>query len=110
MPTNRKAASIGDALRTLREKKGLGIKTVGKQLAISYSFISRVENGHRVPNQDFLERLAALYEADSEVLLAMMAGLPPDIQKIIQEHGKDVFTLLRDLYPDKAAAKKTRRT
>jgi transcriptional regulator with XRE-family HTH domain len=102
----RKPNSIGDTLRGLREKKGLGIKTVGKELDISYSYISKVENGHRLPNQEFIERLSALYGADSEELLAKMAELPPDIQSIVQTHGKDVFELLRSLYAPKTAARK----
>ena len=97
----RQNKSIGDVLRSLREKKGLGIKTVGKQLEISYSYISKVENGHRMPNQEFLERLSALYGADPEELVAKIAGLPSDIQQIIQMHGKDVFDLLRGLYSTK---------
>jgi transcriptional regulator with XRE-family HTH domain len=90
---------IGMVLRDLREKKGLGIKTVGKELAVSYSYLSKIENGHRTPNNEFLQRLSNLYEVDSEELIALIAGLPPDIQTIIQTHGKDVFALLRDLYP-----------
>jgi transcriptional regulator with XRE-family HTH domain len=90
--------SIGQTLRRLREKKQIGIKTVGKALDISYSYISKVENGHRTPSPELVERLSNLYGADADDLLARISELPTDIQAIIQEHGKEVFEVLRDFY------------
>ncbi len=92
------ANDFGDKLRQLREARGLGIKTVGKELSVSYSYLSKVENGHKVPSTDLVQKLAELYDVDPEEMLAKLAELPPDIQQIIQERGKEVFDLLRKTY------------
>jgi transcriptional regulator with XRE-family HTH domain len=96
-----KDEKFGGTLRKLREAKGLGIKTVGRQLNVSYSYLSKVENGHKVPSADLVQKLSELYRVDPEEMLAKVAELPPDIQQIVQEHGREVFDLLRKTYADR---------
>lgn len=104
--TRKENPSIGTQLRQFREGRGLGIKTAGKALDISYTYLSKVENGHKNPSPDLIEKLSQLYEVDQESLMASIAELPQDIQRIVKEHGREVFDLLRSTYSESAPTSK----
>jgi transcriptional regulator with XRE-family HTH domain len=53
---------IGDRLRELREPKHMSQGDIEKRTGLLRCYISRVENGHTVPNIVTLERLAASYD------------------------------------------------
>jgi transcriptional regulator with XRE-family HTH domain len=53
---------IGDRLKTLREAKNLSQGDIEKRTGLLRCYISRVENGHTVPNIDTLEKLARAFE------------------------------------------------
>jgi transcriptional regulator with XRE-family HTH domain len=97
---------LGKDLRSLRENVGLGIKTVGKNLKISYSHISKVENGHKPPSPELLTKLAELYGIDPDEMLARVGALPPDIQELIQHNGKEVFEIIRQNFGSAQRTKK----
>jgi len=102
----RKRKKIGPELRRLREHKGMGIKTAGKELGVSYAYLSRVENEYRTPSAALVQKLSSLYGVDAEDLLARLHHLPPDILKILDEHGKDVFDTIRKLYSQSRKARR----
>ena len=89
---------FGKDLRSLRENAGLGIKTVGRSLQVSYSHISKVENGHKPASPELLAKLALIYGIDADEMLARVGALPPDIQELIQQNGKEVFDLIRQKF------------
>jgi transcriptional regulator with XRE-family HTH domain len=105
-----KGKDLGGTLRKLREAHGLGIKTVGRELNVSYSYLSKVENGHKSPSTDLVQKLSELYRVDPEEMLAKVAELPPDIQQIIQEKGKEVFDLLRKTYAHRTTRDKNKKS
>jgi transcriptional regulator with XRE-family HTH domain len=49
---------IGARLRQLREQKGLTQADIEKRTGLMKCYISRVENGHKVPSIENLERFA----------------------------------------------------
>ena len=49
---------IGDKLKELREAKKLSQGDIEKRTDLLRCYISRVENGHTVPNVDTLEKMA----------------------------------------------------
>ncbi|MGB9333649.1 MAG: helix-turn-helix transcriptional regulator [Candidatus Acidiferrales bacterium] len=53
---------IGDRLRQLRESKHLSQGDVEKRTGLLRCYVSRVENGHTVPNIETLEKLAAAFD------------------------------------------------
>ena len=86
---------LGKRLRQMREEKKLGLKAAAPKANITYSYLSKIENGHKVPTPDLLQKLCKLYECDYEEVIAIYGALPDDIKTIIQKNGKDVFELLR---------------
>ena len=53
---------IGDRLRELRESKKLSQGDIEKRTGLLRCYVSRVENGHTVPNIETLEKLAAAFD------------------------------------------------
>jgi transcriptional regulator with XRE-family HTH domain len=92
---------FGNDLRRLRRRAALGLKAVAPQVNVSYTYLSKIENGHKTPSPELIERLCALYKADSDELISRLGFLPSDIQQIIELKGKEVFELLREHYPDR---------
>jgi transcriptional regulator with XRE-family HTH domain len=93
--------SIGKELKALRTRTGLGIKTVGRAVDVSYSHLSKVENSHKLPSEDLLRRLAEIYGTDADALLPLIGALPPDIQLIMDQHSEAVFDLIRKSFGSK---------
>jgi ribosome-binding protein aMBF1 (putative translation factor) len=59
---NNPAMIVGERLRVLREEKKLSQGDVEKRTGLLRCYISRVENGHTVPNIETLEKMARAYE------------------------------------------------
>ena len=94
-------SKIGNRLRELREDKNLGIKSAAPKADVTYSYLSKVENGHKQPTKELVEKLAKLYGTDIDELLALLGQLPDDLVKIISTNGKEVFDLIREKYAQK---------
>ena len=71
---NRESSAFGQKLRELRKKRRLTMKHVADLLAVSESYISRLETGERHPDKDLILRLGPLLfpegnEAELDALL-----------------------------------------
>jgi HTH-type transcriptional regulator, competence development regulator len=87
--------SFGSFLKKLRLNNGLSIKKLSNELKVNYSYLSKIENGHSLPSDEFIIRLASLYDCDREELLARAGTIPEDIIKIICNNPKEVIGFLR---------------
>ena len=86
---------LGRYLRGLREQRGVSLKTAAPALEISYTYLSKLENGKQDPSDDTLRRLAHYYGV-SEDQVALAAGrLPVDVQEILERHPSEAVDLLR---------------
>lgn len=90
--------SVGATLRSLRHQAKLGIKSVGPLVGVSYSYLSKVENGYKQPSVGLISKLCKLYGADPDLVIAKTNLLPLDVRKIIRTHGKEAYDLLRSTY------------
>lgn len=95
---SRNTRPFGVALKQLRKKAKLSIKSAAPKADVNYTYLSKIENGHKVPSQDLLVKLCSLYETNPDDLIARLGALPPDIQEIVRVHGAEVFELLRKTY------------
>jgi len=53
-----KAPSLGPTLREIRRESGVSLKAAGPELGVSYTYLSKIENGYVTPSAGFIERLA----------------------------------------------------
>lgn len=90
---------LGDIVRSLRLAKGLGIKKLAQELALSHSYISHIERGKAIPSDSLLRKLAAYFGANEEELLLASGRLPKDVKKILYEHPKEAVKVLRESFP-----------
>ena len=94
METNKKH-SFGKILKDLRKREGLSIKKLGSELAINYSYISKLENNKSIPSNEFIERVADHFGYDPEELLIRAGKIPEDILSILSNNPVEAVDFLR---------------
>ena len=61
--------SIGELIRTLREKEGYPLRKVAAFLDIDQAILSKIERGQRKATREQVVKLAEYFEIDEEKLL-----------------------------------------
>jgi transcriptional regulator with XRE-family HTH domain len=81
---------IGQRLRTLREEKKFSQGDIEKATGLLRCYVSRVENGHTVPNVETLEKWARALEMP--LYKVMYEGEePPKPRKLVPEDDKGLW-------------------
>ncbi|MGB2589635.1 MAG: helix-turn-helix transcriptional regulator [Candidatus Acidiferrum sp.] len=81
---------IGQRLRTLREEKNFSQGDIEKATGLLRCYVSRVENGHTVPNVETLEKWARAL--DMPLYKVMYEGdEPPKPRKLVTENDKGLW-------------------
>ena len=89
-------SSFGATVRRLREQKGIGLRKVAQQVAMSPTYLSKVERDEFNPPSE--EKVLAIAEAlgtDADVLLGLAGRVASDLAGIIQREPRGMATLLR---------------
>ena len=89
---------FGGILRQLRSQKGLGIKRLGPDLGVSYTYLSKLENNEIRPSEELVRRIAAYFHYDNNVLLLSAGKVPAEILEILREHPDDAIAILRERF------------
>jgi transcriptional regulator with XRE-family HTH domain len=71
------------------------LKQAAPEIGVSYTYLSKLENGHVEPSDETLRRLAAYYGVDGDALGALAGRLPADVTAYLQEDPERVLALLR---------------
>lgn len=73
---------FGKEVKRLREKKGLGLRELGRLAKISAGRLSQIENGIGVgfPSEETLRRLATKLDTDAAQLIALARKLPSYVE------------------------------
>ena len=91
---------FGNRLRAMRTTKGLSQRALGERVGVSFTYISKVENGKLdfgdYPSEDLICRLAAALDADEEELLLLAEKIPEAIRRRFFERP-DAFRLIARL-------------
>jgi HTH-type transcriptional regulator, competence development regulator len=66
------AKNLGSKIRELRKRKGLQLRKAAAVLDVDQSLLSKYERGDRLPNDDFVKRVAKLFLYDEQELMAML--------------------------------------
>ena len=91
---------FGDRIRAIRTAKGFSQRALGERVGVSFTYISKVENGKLdfgdYPSEDLIRRLAAALDADEEELLLLAEKIPEAIRRRFFERP-DAFRLIARL-------------
>ena len=91
---------FGDRVRALRTARGYSQRALGERVGVSFTYISKVENGKLdfgdYPSEDLIRRLAAALDADEEELLLLAEKIPEPIRRRFFERP-DAFRLIARL-------------
>jgi transcriptional regulator with XRE-family HTH domain len=91
---------FGDQVRALRTARGYSQRALGERVGVSFTYISKVENGKLdfgdYPSEDLILRLAAALDADEEELLLLAEKIPEPIRRRFFERP-DAFRLIARL-------------
>lgn len=91
---------FGDKLRELRRAKGLTLRALGGKVGVSYTYISKAENGRLdsgdYPSAALIRKLAKVLDADEEELLLLAEKVPEAIRRRFFERP-DAFRLIARL-------------
>lgn len=90
--------TLADLLREIRREAGVSIKDAGPDLGVSYTYLSKIENGVVTPSGELLRRMANYFKRDSDDLYRAAGRIPPDVVQILQEHGEEAFAALREQF------------
>lgn len=78
--------TFGHLIRHLRNEKGLTLRELAKELAISHAYLSHVETNLAKPSEELARRLAQFFKADEEKLLFLARDIPGQIQEIKEKY------------------------
>jgi transcriptional regulator with XRE-family HTH domain len=86
---------FGEILRDLRTRAGLGIRRLGPELGVSYTYLSKLENLEVRPSEDLVRRVARYFAYDEDQLLMSAGRIPQEILDILRDHPEDAIDFLR---------------
>ncbi len=80
---------FGDRIRVLRVQLGMTQQLLAEKMAVSVSYISKVENGKLhfgdYPSEKFIQKLAGELQADEDELLLLADKVPASIRFTIRQ-------------------------
>ncbi len=90
-----KENEFGTLMRRLREQKGYSIKRLASSLRVNYTYLSKIENSVSIPSEEFIERIAEVFQVDAEELKLQAGKIPDDIKRILKENPRQAIEYLR---------------
>ena len=86
---------FGPFFKQTRKGKGYSIKNLARELMVDYSYLSKIENGHTLPSEEFIKKIAKLFGHDEEEIMLRAGKIPEDIIRILRENPKEAIDFLR---------------
>lgn len=86
---------FGKTFRKLREEKGYSIKKLAGSLQVNYTYLSKIENSKSIPSDEFIDKIAEIFNVDAEELKVQAGKIPDDVKRIIKDNPKEVIEYLR---------------
>ena len=87
---------FGQYIRQLRIAKGMTLREFARQLSVSPTYVSQIEQDKfSPPAEERVVRMAQLLGQDEDELLALAGRVAEDLPKIIRRHPRELATFLR---------------
>lgn len=88
--------TLGQRLKELRLSYNLTLRELAKQIETDFTYLSKIENDKtdHPPSEDFLKRISAYFNVDSDELIALSGQVPENFRKMITQ-DKEAFAFFR---------------
>jgi Helix-turn-helix. len=86
---------FGKTFRKLREENGYSIKKLARSLQVNYTYLSKIENNRSIPSDEFIDKIAEVFNVDADKLKLQAGKIPEDVKRIIKDNPKEVIEYLR---------------
>jgi transcriptional regulator with XRE-family HTH domain len=100
---SRSKMTFGERIRELRKAKNLGQRALADKVSVSFTYISKVENGKLdfgdYPSEELIHKLAKALGADADELLLLAKKIPDEIKTRVLERP-DAFRKIAKLDDD----------
>lgn len=87
--------TLGEVLRDLRTKKGMGVRELGRAADVSGVHISSLEKDKASPSGELIRKLADVLDGDVDKLLHLAKQVDPEVINVIQKNPYAVPSFLR---------------
>lgn len=87
-----------EILKQLRTESGQGIKRLAPELGVSYTYLSKLENGAISPSHELVSRVAKYFGYSEDMLLLSAGKVPPEILRILRENPDEAISYLRERF------------
>lgn len=87
--------TLGEYIRSLRNKRDIGVRELGRAVDVSGVHISSIEKDKNTPSPELLRKIAMVLEVDIDKLLAKANQVDPEVINVIKESPSAVPSFLR---------------
>lgn len=88
--------TLGQLIHQLREKKGIGLRELGRMVDVTAISIANIENDRvKKPSPRLLKRISTALNYPSDILFAKARMVDPDVEKVIIKRPTIVPDFLR---------------
>lgn len=77
--------TFGDAIRKARTDKKKGLRELARDLDITPSYLSDIENDRRIPAEDVIAKIAAALGVDFEALMALAGRVGAETERYLRK-------------------------
>ena len=97
MPTaKRNIATIGEQLRTMREKANLSLREVASRIGIDTSLLGKIERNERQPTREQIKQVATFFKVNEKQLIKEMLSDQFAYRIIEEEADLDTFRVAEE--------------
>lgn len=95
--------TFGHRIREARLRMGLGLRELARQLDLTPSYISDIENDRRIPAEDVIRQLGVALELSFDDLMSLAGRLGDQTERYLKEVPA-AATLFRKISADKPSS------
>src|SRR5438093_13569616 len=78
--------SLGDIIRDARVAADISLRELAKKLSITASYISDIENNHRIPSEEVLRGIAETFDLPFDRLMALAGRVGDVAERYLKQH------------------------
>ncbi len=78
--------TLGDILREARLAKKLGLRELAREMGITPSYVSDIENDRRIPSEEVFRKLSTRLDLNADELLALAGRFSEEAERYMKRN------------------------